>query len=939
MSKKSLSVKKTQSFSDRQTTASETSANAASPTISVSSSGIWKVSLFFTILVTVILLVKGFFSANYGESVAFFIEPYRENKLFDNAMVCGINEKNRPVTPEWAFDGKAFFSGPLLRSIVIGVPPGNMLPQALTVRVGQSSFFLQRYQDHRYVIAPTDWVKDQENADVFEIKPPLSSSLMSRGPVINAPSIGAALFRILGIWPLVTFAYCFFFFQSVRHYYYKTLTNDARETAESSGDGWHRLLLFGMTFLGSGIGLLLLNGFVLLLCLRGVIDVNLQSLLQQGQMLAINSGGFRPEPIERLMFLTTVLASPFVIAACHYVCQTLLRNQTKRQEFRFGITLFTVPVAVYLFLHLYFNTSPFSSPVYVNLLPNTLFLGGLYCLILFPLVILVSWLDEKHLLRRSTVWVGWGIVSLAFCYVFFISLYRSDCPPKMYHFNPVYYSISQVLTGKTCLVDLSAQYGNYAHFFEPILRLTGGGVFQTTLLFAVLNVLSYLGIAGFLWCVVKNNVIRLLGFLFLFAYQFCSNHAFLVTLTGQSELGVDPYYQYTPIRIFPAVLALFLTTLYYRNRNKYLYVFLSIFASLTPFWNIETGIVVCVTWGASLIYNELQRYNATANKAKTDCFHRIVYHGIVNAVVFAGTMTVLYCGLCLRGGARPGLQMAFSSQSIFYRLGFMMESMPLCGFWYFIAFLYLLGLCVAVTALWQKLFAKNTEKPIFSDEFGLATLIVTFLGVGLFIYYQGRSHEFVLKPCTWPAVILLTMFTDRLYSQAKLEAKEQLYGLTFFAFLWSVFLLASPLILMPPFFPAFYHSFSERVAKLTAKEAPKTDDGKPNSIPADIEFIRRHTKPGDRIFVFYFDHESLFYGETKTRSALDTPSSTEWFNLSDLDTVLRFLRENRETPIFVSKKTNFFGNDYSELEQQLFGVYYDVKAVSSGDMVLYVPKK
>ena len=41
-------------------------------------------------------------------------------------------------------------------------------------------------------------------------------------------------------------------------------------------------------------------------------------------------------------------------------------------------------------------------------------------------------------------------------------------------------------------------------------------------------------------------------------------------------------------------------------------------------------------------------------------------------------------------------------------------------------------------------------------------LFLAILGVGLFAYYQGRSHPFNLNAVIWPAIIMLFLVTDRI---------------------------------------------------------------------------------------------------------------------------------------------------------------------------------
>ena len=66
------------------------------------------------------------------------------------------------------------------------------------------------------------------------------------------------------------------------------------------------------------------------------------------------------------------------------------------------------------------------------------------------------------------------------------------------HADAVFYPISQVMAGKTLLVDLLSQYGLYPELLAPVCKVIGFSIFNFIALFAVLQVFS---LAAVYWVV------------------------------------------------------------------------------------------------------------------------------------------------------------------------------------------------------------------------------------------------------------------------------------------------------------------------------------------------------------------------------------------------------------------------------------------------------
>jgi hypothetical protein len=89
-------------------------------------------------------------------------------------------------------------------------------------------------------------------------------------------------------------------------------------------------------------------------------------------------------------------------------------------------------------------------------------------------------------------------------------------------------------------------------------------------------------------------------------------------------------------------------------------------------------------------------------------------------------------------------------QIYFYQLGFAMLPMKLIHPWNLVAIVYLIGLVYAA----QSVIIKNdtmNSKMVF---------LLSILGFGIFVYYQGRSHDFNLFDVCFPAILIVTIFIE-----------------------------------------------------------------------------------------------------------------------------------------------------------------------------------
>ena len=404
--------------------------------------------------------------------------------------------------------------------------------------------------------------------------------------------------------------------------------------------------------------------------------------------------------------------------------------------------------------------------------------------------------------------------------------------------------MAQVFNGASILVDLSSIYGLYPHFLNPIFNLVGLSVLSYSIIMSGFICLSYLCIFLLIRKAVANSLLVCLGFFSLIFY-----HKFFVGVYIGGGGGFDPYFQYDPIRIiFPSVFLL-LASFYLLKPNKFNYFTTSLVASTGVLWNLDSGVVTFASWLLLLTYDELFKND------KKVFFKKIARHLSLNIVLLIISLTLFSIYIHSRSGFYPDWDLAFKFQNIFYMAGFMMMPMPVFHVWNLIILTYILGLVYSFSHLYER---KNTFLPKI-------IFVISILGLGLFSYYQGRSHDYNLTLVSYPSFILLTIFADRILQNFKSSAIE--LKLIYFV---CIFLFVIPIQVI--FFQGKALVVYEQI--LRGINSLNKDSTSPLQ-RENFQFIKNNTSPNDKILILCAPHEQgIYYLSTNTQSAIRTPGST-----------------------------------------------------------------
>ncbi len=608
---------------------------------------------------------------------------------------------------------------------------------------------------------------------------------------------------------------------------------------------------------------------------------------------------FLPKPVERLQFVVSILLSPFILWLSYSQIKRLINRWSEKilKPGYYWLSIF-IPLSLFAVIYLGLAVSNF---LYVSTSFSFGYFGKfIFGWILFPLMVWLSqqqFQQQSHRVGKYLLYVSCGFFALLSAFINTFASNNLDLVTGRWvamHFDPVFYVMTQVMAGKTMLVNLTGLYGLYPIFLQPLFSLIGLNVLKFTFVFGFIFASAYFCIFIFLQQQVKSRLI--LGFSFLT----------LVFYVLDNNVNPIPYFQYWPIRtIFPCLMLL-LVSIYAKSENKLVYYLGFIVSSLALLWNFDSGIIVILAWLISLCYLEL------FNSDKRLVVFALVRHFLVSLsslVVVLGVYGLYTFG---RSGSWPNLQLLWQYQKMFVA-GYFLIPMPFPHLWVAVALVFLIGLLIPIM-IW--LDDKSRR------ERGFVMLFVTVLGLGLFSYYEGRSHDLTFYSPLYTVIILLALLADGAYAK---YLKHQInYGLGLILLMVIFFISAAPFNLL--FNLGKYYSWVGPHAVAAASQ-------KSTSLTRNVAFIKQHTVVGERILIVARDsNDGIYYGESQTRAALSLPASTDIFFQSEIDRLASFLLCNQSVKVFIYPYSSFSFDD--QRVQQSIKNDYVATAISQDDMAL-----
>lgn len=443
-----------------------------------------------------------------------------------------------------------------------------------------------------------------------------------------------------------------------------------------------------------------------------------------------------------------------------------------------------------------------------------------------------------------------------------------------WHADAYYYPIHKVNSGLTPGIDFNSLYGFYPYFFSSIMKLVGLGSHNILVFSYVVASLVIVFLFCLYWVIfhfIKNRFAAFLSFVGIL---------FTLILFNYVQYGA-PYLQYVPHRIlFPSLFLLYAWLYLTKKNHKNAWLFHTLgmaLSGLSILWNLDTGIVVFGGYVLLMGYTVLFAHTFKEKKFYIEIGKIILYAMGAVALAVAFIQLITYA----RSGKLIHLQDFLASQSLFYGSGFAMIRMPQVHPWIVIVLIYAVSLGISLKNLF---FIKLRNSSASLPENGML-FILSVVGMGIFSYYQGRSHDHVFLSVVWPAVILLGYYVSKLFQKAASKDAGLQGGAGYKTkILWRGIALA---LLCLVSLTSIYAMKNPAIRHQLDKKALASE----NELADGIKTIKEMTNDGAIELDFFTWMDSLYYEAFGFQDTKPFPAVIDLFTRADYNKVLDYMEQ------------------------------------------------
>jgi hypothetical protein len=435
-------------------------------------------------------------------------------------------------------------------------------------------------------------------------------------------------------------------------------------------------------------------------------------------------------------YVIVILGTGLILIATDYIFANTRANHLLRVRFfESSYQWFCLLLVAYFVLfiadwEIWYRWAPYRKVLYQSI--NTYLIALIPCMaiLLYPKL-----RDNPHIHTKVIKPFALASIALVCLYMGSFAIFNEF---HRYNVNAVNFQIAlnpivQVFLGKGSLIDVRSQYGFYAQFFEPLLKITGLSITSVTSIFALIIISSLFMIGFTLYKTVHNKILAVFGFITLVYFSYFSS-------TWPYEL----YFQYHPIRSFFPAIAIFLFYCYAKqpSQTRY-YVGLSIL-SLGIVWNPDVGIFAFVAFMISVCFLELGKQDIFINKLPIICWK--VLQAVVVLVL---TISIFTLYLRFRYLAWPDYSLLFQGQDAFVSNSSRLV-VSQYNVWIIVAASYVAAISLSIRRMYEQRLSIQTAM-IF---------MCCVLGIGLFTYRANNTFPHPLGAVSYPAIIIVLLLTD-----------------------------------------------------------------------------------------------------------------------------------------------------------------------------------
>ncbi|MFA6547735.1 MAG: hypothetical protein WCT11_02175 [Candidatus Magasanikbacteria bacterium] len=616
----------------------------------------------------------------------------------------------------------------------------------------------------------------------------------------------------------------------------------------------------------------------LLMCLIKLsYHPNILNIINQAKEIYLDKIvlSFTPKPTENLQYILGVMFLPFLLLVNYYLSVKIV-NRFLLNKLHIINILLVVGTFIGLPSYIYLSLSMWNF-LYVPPLLNSVFGFSVYAFLIFPIF-------SYFLIKNK--YQGWvyNTLSVLLAFVLFsVVIFAISSPVGSYdahHLDAVYFPQTQIAQGKTIIQQVPSLYGLFPLILKPVFDIIGLGIFKFTIVMGVIIFSCYFLILLFLKISTNNKIIPLLGVLNIINYFHLPQMA--------AGLNYKINYQHLPIRIIFPSLILFISAKYLKNPNRSLYGIGHFVATVAIFWNFDSGLVVFISWNLFLLYLEILK---RGDKKSLDVIKSVCKH-VLRGIGFLLTGLVLLSFYYIyHFGGLPDISLFFQYSKEFYN-GFSMNPLPIFpNMWHLIIFIYTLSLLMSLICVIKN--KDDSKAPLY--------FILSIVGFGSFIYFQGRALNAILFDSSFVSILILALLLDDYLPIVYSLKKTDKYIVVYSCFITSILLF---FLLLPSvnIIVNIKYFISNSIQSYKELYYPVNQN-----INKNINFIKHHTIAGERILILATPeaaYDATYYGETNTVCAIDFPSVVDWNFKYQYNLLLNYLDAGNKSKIFVNSDYN-----------------------------------
>jgi hypothetical protein len=581
-----------------------------------------------------------------------------------------------------------------------------------------------------------------------------------------------------------------------------------------------------------------------------------------------------PKPIERSVFLVLISVIPAGI-----YCAMLFAPRSSSQQSRtivgnvlplFVATLFVIPFAGFNF-----SQSLMSGTLSASEHPERLLAG---CFAASSAWLTMTSFGTWQWLSRSrghlVSVVAWAVFALSMStqILAFRLLGEASVDVSTIWWasvDSVIYSVSQITAGKTLLADMPSQYGLFAEFMAPIFRVIGLSVLKFTALCALLQVLSLGSVFYVAQRSVRDPAIKIAFGLALIMVTF-ETSLWLINIR-------QPYFQYWPIRFFWPALSVLAFYAYTRRPTLRRASVISLIGALGSLWNVDSGLMIELAFAVFLISKWAflrLRFGHTTERARLGLTLTLLSQG----AIFAFTVGATFVYMAMKADGVMHWPWLYEYQKVFYGLGFMMLPLPTAPHpWMAVIAVYLMGICSALASWRRQALSRRADLLMF----------VSFLGIGLFVYYEGRSHVLNLISACWPALLLSALLADHLLRLVRSGLVPATNIAPAAAALSLILFCSIPLL------DNLDRLWADSTAHYRTRNEPVD-----STVSDELRFIRAHAERGESC-VILSKRQGIYYAATGLVSPIVGPGYAELLTTRDKAALFEQLTSKQFACVFL----------------------------------------